>query len=77
MFVPDEKMKINKFRQVAIPKPIEYMQRFGTADMPSSAYSGDEFAPLPRNKVDMLADADRYDEMMQRVELEKAKTDDA
>ena len=77
MFVPDEKMKINKFRQVAIPKPIEYMQRFGTASMPSSAYSGDEFAPLPRNKVDMLADADRYDEMMQKVELEKANLDEA
>lgn len=71
MWVPDEKMKINKFRQVAIPKPIEYMQRFGSADMPSSSYSGDEFAPLPRNKVDMLADADRYDAMMQKVELER------
>lgn len=77
MYVPDEKMKINKFRQVAIPKPIEYMQRFGSADMPSSSYSGDEFAPLPKNKVDMLADADRYDAMMQKVELERAKSDES
>lgn len=70
MFVPDEKMKINKFRVVAIPKPIEFMQRFGSADMPSSSYSGDEFAPLPKNKVDMLADADAYDALMQKVELD-------
>lgn len=77
MYVPDEKMKINKFRQVAIPKPIEYMQRFGSADMPSSSYSGDEFVPLPKNKVDMLADADRYDAMMQKVELERAKSDES
>lgn len=71
MYVPDEKMKINKFRQVAIPRPIEFMQRFGSAEVPSSSYSGDEFAPLPRNKVDMLADAERYDAMMQKVEQEK------
>lgn len=77
MYVPDEKMKVNKFRQVAIPKPIEYMQRFGAADMPSSSYSGEEFAPLPRNKVDMLADADRYDAMMQKVELEKQRDNEA
>lgn len=77
MFVPDDKMKVNAFRLVAIPRPIEYMQRFGTADMPSSAYSGDEFAPLPKTKIDMLADADRYDAMMQKVELEKANSDGA
>lgn len=77
MYVPDEKMKINKFRVVAIPRPIEYMQRFGSADVPSSSYSGDEYAPLPKNKVDMLADADRYDAMMQKVELEKQNNDGA
>lgn len=77
MFVPDEKMKINKFRIVSIPKPIEYMQRFGSAEMPSSSYSGDDYAPLPKNKVDMLADADAYDAMMQKVELEKAKSDES
>lgn len=77
MWVPDEKMKINKFRIVAIPRPIDYMQRFGSADMPSSSYSGEEFAPLPANKVDILADADRYDAMMQKVELEKAKSDES
>ena len=75
MYFPDEKMKINRFRVVAIPRPVEFMQRFGTAEMPSSSYSGDEYAPLPRNKVDMLADAERYDEMMQKVEFERESND--
>lgn len=77
MYVPDEKMRINKFRIVDIPRPIEYMKRFGSAEVPSSAYSGDEFAPLPQNKVDMLAYADRYDAMMQKVELEKQIKDES
>ena len=73
MYFPDEKMKINKFRLVAIPRNCEYMQRFGASVAPSNMYTGDEYAPLPKNKVDMLADADAYDAMMQRVEQEKEK----
>lgn len=73
MYVPSEDMKINRFRAVSIPRPIEYMRRFGAAAAPASAYTGEEFAPLPRNKVDYLADAERYDAMMQREELAKAK----
>lgn len=77
MYVPDEKMRINKFKIVDIPRPIEYMKRFGSAEVPSSSYSGDEFAPLPQNKIDMLADADRYDALMQKVELEKQSKDES
>lgn len=76
MWFPDEKMKVNKFRIVDIPRPIEYMRRFGIAEMPSNSYTGDEYAPLPRNKVDMLADADRYDAMMQKVELEREQNNE-
>lgn len=71
MYVPDEKMKINKFKLVSIPRNCEYMRRFGNSVAPSNMYTGDEPAPLPRNKVDMLADADAYDAMMQKVELQK------
>lgn len=72
MYFPSEDMKINRFKVVAIPRPLEYMARFGGANMPSSMYSGDDVAPLPRQKVDMLADAEAYDSMMQKVELEKS-----
>ena len=71
MWLPDEKMKVNKFRIVAIPRPIEFMARFGVANMPSSSFSGEEFAPIPKNKVDMLADADQYDHMMQEVDRQR------
>ena len=77
MFVPDDKLKVNKFRIVAIPRPIEFMTRFGVANMPSSAFSGDELAPIPKDKVSMLADAELYDAMMQKVELEKQKQDES
>lgn len=77
MYVPDEKIKVNAFRIVAIPRPIEFMRRFGSASSPTSSFTGDEVAPLPQNKVDMLAYADQYDRMMQKVESEKEKSDGA
>ena len=70
MYVPDEKMRINKYKPVAIPRPVEYMKRFGRSIAPSNLYTGDETAQFPSNKVDMLADADAYDQMMQKVELD-------
>lgn len=72
MYVPDEKLKINKFVQVAIPRTVEFVKRFGNVSPASSLYSGDELAPLPETKMDSLADIDRYDQMMQREELEKS-----
>lgn len=72
MYFPDEKMKVNAFKVVAIPRPIEYMRRFGGASMPSSSYTGDELAPIGQNKVDMLSDVEAYDRMMQKEEDERA-----
>lgn len=57
MYVPNDKMKINRFKVVAIPRPIEYMRRFGAASTPSNAYTGDDVAPVNKNKVEVLADA--------------------
>ena len=76
MYFPDDKMRVNRFKCVAIPRPCVYMRRFGGATAPSNMYSGDEFAPMPGNKLDMLADADRYDAMMQEVELQRQKNGD-
>lgn len=72
MFVPSDDMKLNRFQQVAIPRPVEYMQRFGSLRAPANQYTGDDLAPLPQNKVDELAFAERYDAMMQREEDAKA-----
>lgn len=74
MYVPDEKMRINAYKAVAIPRPVEYMRRFGRSIAPSNLYSGDEYPPLPQNKVDTLADAAAYDAMMQREEDAKQQS---
>lgn len=68
-YVPSEKMLINAYKAVAIPRPLDYMKRFGMSVAPSSMYSGDEIAPLPSSKVDQLAQMDAYDAMMQKEEL--------
>lgn len=71
MYYPDEKMKVNSFRQVAIPRNAEYFARYGYAVSPASLYTGDEPAPKPMNKTDILADMERYDAMKQAEENAK------
>ncbi len=73
MYFPDEKMKVNKFHDVAIPRNAEYFARFGYAVSPSCSYTGDEPAPQPMNKTDMLADMERYDAMKQAEENSKSE----
>lgn len=73
MYVPNDDIKVNRFQQVAIPRPCEYMRRFGALRAPANQYTGDDLVPLPQNKVDNLAYAEAYDAMMQREEDAKAK----
>lgn len=73
MFYPDEKMKVNSFRQVAIPRNAEYFARYGYAVSPASLYTGDVPAPVPMNKTDLLADMEAYDSMMQEKENAKSE----
>lgn len=71
MYFPDENMKVNAFHQVAIPRNAEYFARYGYAASPEALYSGDELAPTPKNKTDILADMERYDQMKQQEENSK------
>lgn len=68
MYVPDEKMRINRFKVVAIPRPVEFMRRFGAAGTPSSSFTGDQIAPLPQNKVETLASAEALNELQMQNE---------
>lgn len=56
MRIPKE-LKLNKFKLVQIPRPIEYVQRFGLIPSPSAKYSGDDSSPFRQNKTDALASA--------------------
>lgn len=73
MYKPD-KMRLNKFVDVAIPKNSDYFARMA-GNLPtigSQFFSGDEVVPQNDRKVDVLADIDAYDRMMQRKEAAEA-----
>lgn len=69
MYFPDENMDINKFVVVHIPSKSSYLQMFGFTSSPSTFYTGDEFAPLPKDKIASIADMEAYDSMMAQKEL--------
>lgn len=72
MFVP-EKLKVNKFADVRIPSNKDYFQRVGVQALPEGQYTGDEFAPMPTDKVSSISAEEQrlYDEMRQAEELNK------
>lgn len=75
MWFPDEKMDVNKFKVVHIPPKSHYMARFGFSSAPSSQYTGEEFAPMPKDKIGSIAEMEQYDAMMQREELKKSENE--
>lgn len=68
MYCPDDKMKINRFKSVKIPRNCEYVRRFGKMTPMESQYTGDQLAPRSGNKVDMLYQAELMDLQDQRSE---------
>lgn len=50
-----EKLKLNKFKAVRIPKKSEYMQRLGAQNVPMP-YSGDELASAAERLSDQMRD---------------------
>lgn len=56
MFIPKE-LRLNEFKQVNIPQNSWFFGR-PMVNVPDSAYTGDEVAIMPQNKIDSIADAD-------------------
>jgi len=51
-----EKLKLNRFKQVAIPKPSELYARLGHGSIPmDNAYTGEELASMNQRKTDQIA----------------------
>lgn len=71
MYINDG-LKLNKFREVRIPSNAEYFARYGFTASPDSQYSGDEDAPMPKNKTELFALMEEYDSMKQREENSKS-----
>lgn len=59
MLIPD-KLKLNRFRAVALPSNQDLYRRFGlsSGSVPSSQFSGDEEANFHQTKIDQIAEAD-------------------
>lgn len=70
MWFPDEKMDVNKFKVVHILPKSHYLSQFGFSSAPTSSYTGEEFAPMPKDKIGSIAEMEAYDAMMQRQELQ-------
>lgn len=70
MYCPDEKMKINRFKSVKIPRNCEYVRRFGKLTPMDCQYTGDQLPPRSGNKVDMLYQAELMDLQDQRSSAE-------
>lgn len=65
MYIP-EKMKVNKFHDVAIPSNKSFFSRLGNVDPNILKYTGDEVAPEPMSKTDSINDYIEYAEEMAR-----------
>lgn len=65
MYIP-EKMKVNKFQEVAIPSNKSFFARLGNVNPESLQYTGDEVAPEPMSKTDSINDYIEYAEKMSK-----------
>ena len=73
MYIPD-KLRNNRFREVAIPKRRDLFARFGFTAPAEAMFAGDDvLIPSSGRKTDILADMDEYDKMMAREEAAAAR----
>lgn len=75
MYIPEE-LKLNKFRDCAIPSNREYFMQRGLHPTPSGEYSGDDVVPEQLNKVESMEDMQRYAELKQREYDEQHSKDE-
>lgn len=76
MYIPNEDMKVNKFRLVFIPSNSAYMNRIGMKEPPKEAFSGDAEIHRAQNKVDDIDFYMRYASMKAEEAAKKEQKDD-
>lgn len=54
MYVPEDLKKVNEFVDARIPSNRDYFSRFGNCPAAPSAYTGDNVAPMPADKVSQI-----------------------
>lgn len=71
MYIP-EKLKLNKFRFVDIPKPITYFKRFGYQSTNPVQFTGDQVAPASMSKIDEINLGAKINENYLELETKQA-----
>lgn len=75
MYCP-EKLKLNKFKDVAIPSPRDFMARFGAHALPDAQFTGEEEAvDFENRKVELMHTAE--EEMAYRSWLAEQERENA
>lgn len=71
----NEKMKLNKFVRVSLPKNSEYFRRFnGNLPIPSNgSFTGDDVAPASLTKNQQLHAASQINDQLNRQEDDEAQ----
>lgn len=72
MYCP-EKLKLNKFKGVKLPKNRDYMTRLGFHEMPASQFTGDDEAVDFENRKTETLNAAQYEMLMRQRDYEKDK----
>lgn len=67
-----ESLKVNKFKEVAIPTPTEYVQRYGLRAAPDS-YTGEELAVPAMSKIQQLNVADFFNSRALQHESQESR----
>lgn len=65
MYIP-EKMKVNRFEDVAIPSNKSFFARLGAVAPESLKYSGDDLVPEQMSKTEQINDYIDYAEQMSK-----------
>lgn len=77
MYCP-EKLKLNKFKLVSLPKNRDYMTRLGFHEMPASQFTGEEDAvDFENRKVENIHTAQEelaYKQWLEEEERKKSET---
>lgn len=72
MFVP-EKLRLNLYKPVLIPKNSEFVKRYGFIASPEAHYTGDVLALINEDKIQSLMEGERILQMLNKEDEEKSK----
>lgn len=74
MYVP-EKLRLNLFKPVMIPKNSEFVKRYGLLSSSEKHYTGDVLALMNQDKIDQLMEGERILNALNKEDEERSKSE--